>query len=461
MEYVLAEVLKTEGIDALKGLEGKAIRLPKDRAKELEESGHVKVIKDVKDLDVPSNGRDGSKKTYSEGALDEEELRAMMTEIIGKACADQMTKAIREEAEKAKGKTPKKENAWKSMSEFAMAVKSAGTPGGMIDQRLVPSDEETKTLTGLGITGSSGEGYLMPPQFMTEMLKNVWETSEILSRCRRVPVSAQKIVWPAISETSRAAGYRMGGVRAYWVNEASQVTSSKPAFGTVTMEPHRIAALCYVSEEMLALSPVSLEPLLTGMFQEELIWSIEEAIINGLGLGQPLGVLKAPCLVEVAKETSQVADTIQNPNIVKMWARLYARGRSNAVWFYNQDCEPSLFMPILNTTVTPGITIWQPANQFAGQQFSTLMGRPMIPSEHCQTVGDAGDLILGDFSQYLVAEGVGGLEQNASIHLRFDYYEKAFRFSLLVDGTPWWKSAVTPAHGSNTVSAFVDLAARA
>ena len=48
-----------------------------------------------------------------------------------------------------------------------------------------------------------------------------------------------------------------------------------------------------------------------------------------------------------------------------------------------------------------------------------------------------------------------------SMHLRFDYAETCFRFMFAVDGQPWLASAITPFKGSNDVSPFVALAARA
>lgn len=88
-----------------------------------------------------------------------------------------------------------------------------------------------------------------------------------------------------------------------------------------------------------------------------------------------------------------------------------------------------------------------------------LLGRPLVPVEYCATVGDVGDVILADLSQYLVAEK-GGIQAASSIHVQFLTDETAFRFVYRVDGAPLWNSALTPFQGSNTLSPFVTLAAR-
>jgi hypothetical protein len=89
----------------------------------------------------------------------------------------------------------------------------------------------------------------------------------------------------------------------------------------------------------------------------------------------------------------------------------------------------------------------------------------VILSEKPQTCGTLGDIILADFEEYLIgtnqmASQTGGIVADASIHLRFDYNETAFRFLLYTDGQPWWSQALTPRRSVNTVSPFVALASR-
>ena len=77
------------------------------------------------------------------------------------------------------------------------------------------------------------------------------------------------------------------------------------------------------------------------------------AAVSGTGVGQPLGILNAPSTISVAKHVSQPADTIWFENVSKMWARLYAPCRRNAIWLINQDIEPQLDM--LAATERPDI----------------------------------------------------------------------------------------------------------
>ena len=91
----------------------------------------------------------------------------------------------------------------------------------------------------------------------------------------------------------------------------------------------------------------------------------------------------------------------------------------------------------------------------------SLLGSPLILTEHCPAVGDVGDIILGDYRQYLIGQkAAASITAATSIHLRFLTDETAFRFTLRMDGQPWEQSALTPKRGAQTLSSFVTLAAR-
>src|SRR3990172_4915606 len=106
---------------------------------------------------------------------------------------------------------------------------------------------------------------------------------------------------------------------------------------------------------------------------------------------------------------------------MNMWARLFGQSRANAIWLYNQDIEPQLYQMSL-AVGTGGLPVYLPPNGLAGASFGTLFGRPALASEHCQTLGTTGDIVLGDFSQYLLGTR-GTLETATSIHVRFVYDE--------------------------------------
>lgn len=214
----------------------------------------------------------------------------------------------------------------------------------------------------------------------------------------------------------------------------------------------KLTGLCYATDELLQ-DAAALESVIRQAFAEEFGFKIDDAIINGTGSGQPLGILNSDALVKVPKDNGQT-DIITVENLLNMWARLWARSRSNAVWFVNQELEP-----ILYTLKVGDKPVYIPAGGLSEAPYATLLGRPVVPIEQCSQVGEVGDIILADMSQYVLIDK-GGINAASSIHVRFLYDENVFRFIYRVDGQPLWNKPLTPYKGSGAISPFVALAKR-
>jgi HK97 family phage major capsid protein len=165
--------------------------------------------------------------------------------------------------------------------------------------------------------------------------------------------------------------------------------------------------------------------------------------------------------VTVAKETSQAADTILFANINKMWARMYAPSRRNAVWLINQDIEPQLESMAFDPAASSKTPAYMPSGGLSVEGYATLKGRPVVPVEACSTLGDEGDIILVDLTQYeVLLKGGGAMRTDVSMHLYFDQGITAYRWTFRMNGQPMWGRSITPQNGTMTRSWAVTLAAR-
>lgn len=342
---------------------------------------------------------------------------------------------------------------FRSFGEFAQSVKAASMKGNpTVDPRLIANAPSTVSTEGTGADG----GFAVPPDFRTAITEKVMGVDSLLSRTDQLTSSSNSITLPKDETTPWQS---TGGIQAYWEGEGSQLSQSKVALDQDTIRLNKLTALVPVTEELLE-DASALSTFINRKAPQKFDYKIQNAIINGTGAGQPKGILASDALVTVAKESGQAADTIVAENISNMWARMYAPCRSNAVWFINQDVEPQLdYLQMPGTN--PTAPLYMPAGGLSSSPFATLKGRPVIPLEACKTLGDAGDIILADLTQYMTAVKTGGMRQDVSMHLWFDYDTLAFRFIMRLAGLPWWGSAITPANGSNTLSCFVNLAARA
>lgn len=346
---------------------------------------------------------------------------------------------------------------FRHFGEFALAVRDACQPGKRPDDRLALI---TKAASGMGENTGADGGFLVPTEFVQKILARVFAPTSLLGMTDSYTVASNVIAFPRSAETSRANGSRWGGVRAYWRDEGEQATATKATVGRLQLTLHKLFVMINASDELLSdAQGVALEQYLFRVASDEINFVVSDAILNGNGAGQPLGIMTSDCLVTVAKETSQTAATVNTTNIVKMWARMWAPCRQNAVWLIHQDVEPQLQTMTIGTGGTT-LVAYMPPGGLSANPYATMMGRPVIPVEWCQTLGTVGDIILADLRHYVTATK-GLVESALSIHLRFDYDESVFRFIFRLDGAPWWTAALTPFKGSNTQSCFVALATRA
>lgn len=341
---------------------------------------------------------------------------------------------------------------FRHLGDFANSVRLASMRGEM-DPRL-----RNAALTTYGNEGAGADGgFAVPPDFRTDILGPVFNEESLISLTDRLQSSSNTLTLPVDTTTPWQTS---GGIQAYWVAEAGTKTQSKPVLGETTLKLHTLAVLVPVTEELLEDAP-AMGAYLNRKAPEKMDFKVSDAIIRGSGVGVPLGIMNSPALVTVSKESGQAADTVVAANVMKMWGRMPAASRRTAVWIMHPDAEA-----LLPGLLIGNIPVYIPPGGLAGNQYGTLFGRPVIPHQTAETIGDLGDIMLLDLKQYLTVTKTGagrdsnGIKADTSIHLWFDQDTTAFRFTLRVAGQPWWPAAITQRDGSNTQSPFVVLEAR-
>jgi HK97 family phage major capsid protein len=294
-------------------------------------------------------------------------------------------------------------------------------------------------------------------EFASQIMERTYQTGEILQRCSEMPITAPNsngIKFPQFSESSRANGSRLGGVSATWVNEATTATASRPKVALTELKIHKLLAAIYATDE-LTRDAASLETFVRAAFAQEMSFVLETCVIGGSGTNQPLGILNSNALIKVAKDNAQTPATISGANVVSALSRLWAPSRKTAVWVVNQE----LLTQLMGLTVASGGSerrLYHFAEE--GESYDRLAGVPIIPVEHCPVAGTPGDLLLADFSRYLIAQRES--RAAVSVHVNFLSDENIFRFVMRIDGQPIDAWPITPLNGTNTTSPFVAIDTR-
>jgi HK97 family phage major capsid protein len=139
-----------------------------------------------------------------------------------------------------------------------------------------------------------------------------------------------------------------------------------------------------------------------------------------------------------------------------MFARRAKASGNGLVWLVNQDTEPQLAQLAYTVANTAATFAYVPGTSLASG-ISQLKGKPVYYTEFNETLGTEGDIILLDPMEYVVAVKSTGIKASVSAHLRFDYDESVFKYTLRMDARPYWDASLTRFKGSNALSPVVTL----
>jgi HK97 family phage major capsid protein len=298
----------------------------------------------------------------------------------------------------------------------------------------------------------SGGGFLVPDELSATMMDVSLENEVVRPRAT---------VWPMKSATLKVPAWDVGddtnlfgGLQGSWSGEATVNTKVKGKTRLIVLNAKKLSLYTDASNELVQ-DGMGFEAQLQGAIMKSMAFSMDYSFLRGTGAGQPLGVLNSTSLVTVTKETNQLADTITYSNVLDMWARIHPVCANNAIWLANQTAIPQLFT--MGLTLGVGAApVFQPNGPLG---YGSLMGRPLLFTEKLPVLGDAGDLLLVDLSQYYVGlRKEIYLDKTNAIGWLSDLSD--YRGVIRVDGMPAWDKAITPKHGVS-LSWAVSLGERA
>jgi len=315
--------------------------------------------------------------------------------------------------------------------------------------------------TGANSDVPSDGGFLIAPERSNSILERVYDTGAIAALVTRQPIGANSngIVLPAIDETSRADGSRYGGVASTWVGQGTAVSAGRPKFRAMELKLKKLMAFVYGTDELI-IDAAAFSAFVSRILPKELVFRLEDAIVNGDGSNKPAGFLNSGAAITVTRNT---ASRVLYEDASNMWKRMWAPLRPTSVWMVDQSVEQELEqMSIAIGTAGVLAPIYRPAGISVGptgtQGYSpaTLYGRPILTTEYGAALGTVGDIILVNPGEYTVIDK-GGVDMAVSLHVAFLTDEQVWRFTYRADGQLNWNAALTPKSGGSTLSCVVTL----
>jgi len=363
------------------------------------------------------------------------------------------------EAEQGANEQPVSDREFKSWAEFLQAAHAAKHPQrvGPPDPRLVwfrdePIDaKETKQM--VEAIGAAG-GFLVPTEFLAQLQVAVAENAIVRPRATVIRMARRSIQIPVLDQTATGvvgAPAWFGGMVAAWGKEALEKVLEHIEWRQIELVAHKLYLYTCASDELVEDAAISLSDFLSGpMGMAGCIAFMEDfAFLNGSGAGQPLGVVTAVNTPTIVVARS-VAGQINIVDLANMMQSFLPSGKG--VWVVSQSAMSSMIQ-LAGPGGNPAYW-WMPTG--VGGVPGTLLGLPVFWSEKMAALGNQGDILLADFSFYLVGDRRATTVESTKFD-RWAYDETSWRAVHRVEGQPWMSAPITYQDQATTVSPFVIL----
>lgn len=265
-------------------------------------------------------------------------------------------------------------------------------------------------------TGADG-GYLVPQQFIPELIQLVEVYGLARQRCRVIPMTSDEAVFPALD----------GGVTLYWPGENAAITESNPTFKEVKLNAKTLAGLTHAPHNLLRDANPALGQILADVFGRAFAKEEDRAVFtyDVSGASKPFdGVLYAASVNEVVTSGTNF-NSITADNLLELIDAVGDAATIGARFYLNR----TILSHIKRLKDADGNYIWQGPS--AGEP-ATIWGYPYTTTDimpgQAATAADKpfvffGNLIymfLGDRAAYEVA---------TSEHFAFNKMQTFLRFS--------------------------------
>lgn len=277
-------------------------------------------------------------------------------------------------------------------------------------------------------TGATG-GYLhAPEQYITQLLKEMDDVTFV----RRYATTHRLIQNDTLGVPTLASDPS----DPTWTTEVASVDrDTQMAFGKRDLKPQQLSKEILVSMKLLITSAIPVENLVRERLAHRFAITLENAFLNGTGVGQPLGVFTAsadgiPTSRDISEGNTATAITADGLIAAKYAIKQQYRNRNTLRWLFHRD----VVKEIAKLKDNDGQYLWRPG--IVENEPDRLLNIPIDESEYAPSTMTTGLYvgILADWLFYWIAE-----LQDVEIQRLNELYAKTSQVGFI--GRGYWDGA--------------------
>lgn len=298
-----------------------------------------------------------------------------------------------------------------------------------------------------------GGGFLVPETLRSQVLEYM-SAAIVRPQAMVLPMTSERLTIPVLDNLTQASeAQALGGLNFSWTEESAGIMPSIPSFAAVTLEARKAAAYMQgVSNEFVADASGAFGDFCARVIGLGYQWFEDDTWINGTGVGEPQGLINAPCAVAVTRNTG---GSVLQVDIASMFKSLhpaakmygFTPGLTSVRWLISATVMDQI-LEMYFAIGTPTNTAVAPSGWFqAGDGDKVgpnMLGLPVTVTDHQPAAGSVGDVILADLAQFVIADRMAmTIERSTESPGAFGSDTSNFRIKSRLDGRYWVQSSTT------------------
>jgi HK97 family phage major capsid protein len=319
-------------------------------------------------------------------------------------------------------------DAKKSLGEVCLEVKRA-----KLGKRDLKDGFPVKALTG--DTGGEG-GYVLDEEFGTQFLQGARHESPILEKVQVMPVRTRSGRFPVMNIFTAASGGDTplaGGLSSVSRAEGAAHTADDFTLEEVRFNiENAISGKVEVTRELVKDSPVSIEALIRQNIVATKRANLEYYILNGSGVGQPLGLLNSDAIVDVDPDAD---NTFARADASEMYSHLMLLfgSEDRVCWVTHRSMEAQIDALDANTATSQMLMTGGTPKMRRFIKGYERANTPFVPA-----VTNSGCVLLVDFAAYVLFQ----LTEASGEGVEINYFDQisttheVWTYDCRMDGQP-------------------------
>ena len=300
---------------------------------------------------------------------------------------------------------------WLGKTGLMDMIAGKASCSGTGDYSTVPFASQNTSMTAAAIW----------TEYKRNLLDLPGEAANILNRVTTVPAQSGIAQWVRTTSTD-AAEY--AAVVASWLTcEGDNKTQTQIKFETFDITAYELQAWTQITDRALNRSLVPIESLLSTKFREAVLHALETAVLVGTGAGQPTGIIDTAGVHQVGRDCNT---DVKCEDLIELKYALRAQHRPGAMFALQDQAMKALELDRFGTDCDCNVHCLENGR---------LVGHDWMSTHRLPAVGTAGDVIFGDFSNYILAmEQEIVLARSSEAADSFRRNSTAFKIYMIVGG---------------------------